>query len=234
MALSFNGKSQSLIATSSNYSSSSATFTGWIQPSVMSNYRDIMSISNSSNISSPPLRIYLNSSGKIVAEINSIYYIIILPVLGKSTLTSSSISTNKWINVALVIDNNVNTIKMYINGKVDTSTSYSGNFYDTGNSMIIGANRTGNSSYNNFFSGQMEDFRYYSRALTDFEIQTINNSLGRDGIQNSLVSRLKMNSGKKGAAISTNILSDYPNTITFTNRNSPVFGDQFLSFLRDK
>lgn len=89
------------------------------------------------------------------------------PFSRKTFLANQLLSTNTWYHIVGIVGS-TSTMKIYING-VLSSGNYSGSatsFFHTGHSGNIG--RVWDPT--TFFKGKIDDFRFYSRALTDAEI----------------------------------------------------------------
>ena len=95
----------------------------------------------------------------------------------------NSVPLNKWNNYTVVL--NGNTLNAYLNGNLITITTQNSNnglidfsFVKQGNSTstnIIGAENPA-SGFQNFFKGQIDDFRIYNRALSQAEITFLSNN----------------------------------------------------------
>jgi hypothetical protein len=115
-----------------------------------------------------------------------------------TTVNSSgpgAIVANTWAHVAGTYVNSTRLASLFINGAAaGTGTftnSSSVNFSATNEKNgRIGAGVDGTA---NFFDGDIEDARIYSRALSLAEILTIYTSRGRDGITFGLRGRWRMN-----------------------------------------
>ena len=81
-------------------------------------------------------------------------------VLNQTTL----LTTNKWYNIAAVIDTSSNNIKVYINGVLDVN--------QTINAMATSVDEIGRwkSGNVNFLNGSMASYKIYNKALTSSEI----------------------------------------------------------------
>lgn len=85
-----------------------------------------------------------------------------------STLTPSS---NTWYHITAVA--NGTNRRLYING---TANKYTGTGTSTGNGSIeltIGSKKNSGGTYFEFFDGQLDDIRYYKRALSDAEVNEL-------------------------------------------------------------
>jgi len=79
---------------------------------------------------------------------------------------TANIPLNTWTHLAATYDGT--TLKLYVNGTLVTSTSVSGNITVTNGMLRIG----GNSIWNEWFRGLIDEVRIYNRALSVTEIQT--------------------------------------------------------------
>lgn len=88
--------------------------------------------------------------------------------VGSSTLTS----TSNWYHVAAVFDAGAQKIRLYLNGNLDAEHNVT---YDTVHQsdapFILGANLN-NGQPTQFFDGLMDEWRVYTRALSQDEIRT--------------------------------------------------------------
>ncbi len=113
------------------------------------------------------------------------------PGTRKSMVSNSSISTNTWTHVAIVMTS-LTDMRIYVDCQ-DLGGTYSGN----GSSLVysdnagnIGRHDRDLGSSNEFFNGFLDDFRYWDRAISQSEImflcdQTLSSSDAGD-IKNSL------------------------------------------------
>ena len=76
-----------------------------------------------------------------------------------------------WVHMALVVDGATGTATWYVDGVVDASTSFAGPVRETGGGVFaVGALSVGSSSRMSE-AFDLDDFRLYSRALTQLEVQ---------------------------------------------------------------
>jgi len=95
-------------------------------------------------------------------------------VLNQTTLLNV---TNKWYNIAAVIDTSSNNIKVYINGVLDVN--------QTINAMATSVDEIGRwkSGNLNFLNGNMASYKIYNKALTATEVlQNYNATKNRFGL----------------------------------------------------
>ena len=77
-----------------------------------------------------------------------------------NVLSSSVIPFDTWVHVAIVVD--ATDVRIYINGKLDTKATIADNAASDSNFSISDAGQS--------LMGNLDEFRIYSRALTDDEI----------------------------------------------------------------
>ena len=87
-------------------------------------------------------------------------------------LSTNSISTNTWTHVAVTFDTSTKATKFYINGVLDGTytVSFTHNLADTPEIIKIGYD--GQSAY---FSGIMDDVRYFNSVLTADQVKLLYN-----------------------------------------------------------
>ena len=100
---------------------------------------------------------------------------------------NTPLSPNTWNHFALTWNASTTTLSFYINGVLQT-----GGFSGTAGSgaldlLTIGRRSDGVAA--SYLSGTIDDFRKYTRVLSQDELQTIHASEGSDGILNSLSNR---------------------------------------------
>jgi hypothetical protein len=86
------------------------------------------------------------------------------------TAEGATLPANTWTHVAGAYDGSV--LRLFINGVQAASTSISGSIASSTGPLRIG----GNSIWNEFFLGRIDEIRIYNRALTQSEIQSDMNS----------------------------------------------------------
>lgn len=77
--------------------------------------------------------------------------------------TSSFIAAANWFSVGGSVSGD--TMKLYVNGQLITSTTSNQYATNTSSNLLIGKSATGD-----FFNGQIDDLRFYNRALSDLEM----------------------------------------------------------------
>jgi uncharacterized protein YjbI with pentapeptide repeats len=146
---------------------------------------------------------------------------------GTGTLTGGSIYSNfggtitSWVHIAITLTKSTSTTVLYVNGRVWTSASNSYVNNPSGN-LRIGAGA--NESSASFFMGvgsQLDDFRIYSKILSESEIGTIiaNSSYSASFSVGANVI------GKGPVAIGgwqTLRYDDFPGTISYVNVSVPT------------
>ena len=100
-------------------------------------------------------------------------FIVNTPNNGNQHIEGGANPLNQWVHVAGVY--NGSQITLYINGVAINSLAVSGNIRTEAKPVIIGGNvnDTDPNSADELFTGQIDDVRFYNRALTAAEISTI-------------------------------------------------------------
>ncbi|MBK7557559.1 MAG: T9SS type A sorting domain-containing protein [Chitinophagaceae bacterium] len=83
---------------------------------------------------------------------------------------------NNWYHLTLTI--NGSTQKIFVNGVLQQSAnSFTSPTYVTGTSALLGAciNTDGNSVFDGYFQGKLDEFRIYNTALTDAQVLALHN-----------------------------------------------------------
>ena len=91
-----------------------------------------------------------------------------------------SIADDTWHHISAVLDQNVNTLSIYIDGVLSDSISTDGlsTITDSGSPLEIGRTfRQGWGVPSDYFDGSIDDIRIYNRALSSSEITQISNPL---------------------------------------------------------
>jgi hypothetical protein len=92
-------------------------------------------------------------------------------ITGKSfVLRSTGYSINNWYMVTATFDGS--TVKLYVNGILTNSQAISGSIQNSSQPLHFGR-RCGGSIYDQWFKGEIDDFRLYNRALTQNEINSL-------------------------------------------------------------
>jgi len=99
---------------------------------------------------------------------------------GEQTLTSTAVPINTWTHIAVTLSGN--TGALYVNGTpVATNTSMTLNPDDCNGPNTAAAdncNYIGKGSSGNYFNGQIDEFRVYSKALTGADITALQTLAG--------------------------------------------------------
>lgn len=139
------------------------TFVAWINPTAVN--AAILSYSpNSANVNGADLRLLINSSGKLRAEVTGGFF---------EYAAGSSLVNNGWVMVAAVFNGNTNTSSLYISsiGMLDSSMlSVSARAINTGGSasnFIIGGDHARS------YSGGIDMVAVYTGAATESELDAI-------------------------------------------------------------
>ena len=161
-----------------------------------------------------------------------------LPGVGKRTALSSSNSLNdgNWHHAAAVRDNAANLLRLYIDGVEDVTVDITGmDSLDSTRSAVLGAVlREDTGLPVEEYTGDIDDPRYYSRALSADEIQTIFTVRGIDMDVFDLQARFTLDEKSPGSTASGADVKDVgPNNLpTTTPGGSPTYVAGELRFLR--
>ncbi|MBU0509182.1 family 16 glycosylhydrolase, partial [bacterium] len=91
-----------------------------------------------------------------------------------SVLTSAQdINTNSWNHVTVVRDATNGIKRIYINGVHDAAAPFDNQSFANNSRQIFLAASVCNTSTHHFFRGRMDDVRFYTRVISDAEIQQL-------------------------------------------------------------
>jgi len=163
------------------------TIACWIKMHVVSGTQDLISKSGVSSDLSYGWR--LTSAG--ILELGT-------STDGTSFNTTSSVSTivvDTCYHLCMTHSTTAKTL--YINGVQDATGAGPGALFNSTVALHIG-DRTDGANNSNFF---MEDLRFYNRALSQAEVETIFACQGTDGIMQGGIARYQMDEGAPGVII---------------------------------
>jgi hypothetical protein len=179
--------------------------TAWVKPTVVNVTQDILH--NGAN-DGTGYSMRINSSGKLALDVAFV----------AALASTTSITPNIWTHVAIV--RNSGTWQCYINGVANGST-ITNNPNAVSNWGTLGASRNGAGTAANFFSGVLDDVRFYTRVVTPSELLTLvaNASVlnGTDISSSSLRAWYKLDES------SGNMADSSGNGLTMTAVNSPTY-----------
>jgi hypothetical protein len=159
-ALSFNGATSMVTVTHTPALrlANALTLSAWVKPDNLANWRTVV-MKNLAAGGGAPYGLYA-SDGSVPAGW--------LTTSGGplSAKGSTALPNSTWSNVALTYDGSTATV--YVNGAKAGELAVTGDTSDDGGALTIG----GNTIWNEFFSGQIDEVRVYNRALTGAELQT--------------------------------------------------------------
>jgi N,N-dimethylformamidase beta subunit-like, C-terminal/Concanavalin A-like lectin/glucanases superfamily/Bacterial Ig-like domain/Bacterial Ig domain/Calx-beta domain len=131
---------------------------------------------------------------------------------------SSQLATNTWTHLAATYDGTA--LKMYVNGTLATSLPLSGSIDVTSGALRIG----GNNIWGEWFSGQIDEVRVYSRALAPSEIQTdMNTPIGGADTTAPTVSSVAPANGATGVLTDTNVTATFSESVNPTTVTTSTF-----------
>ena len=106
-------------------------------------------------------------------NLGQLFFRPLLTVAGSFVYFSGNtlVQVGQWYHVAMTYDGSF--LKLYVNGNLDGSAAATGPIATSTQPFRIGGDETGW-----FFNGLVDELAFYSRALTDAEVQAIYNSAG--------------------------------------------------------
>lgn len=211
MPLSFGGGNDGVVMGSPSESFSAATVTAWIYSRADSGDGDRTICTRQEE---PPGDIYnqfvLRSDGTTIEWRCR-------QSDGSNIDTDCSFSLNTWTFLAGTVANS-GKIRLYKNGVQEEEQDF-GTLEATVNPILIGADRD-DTTYTNFWEGEIADVRVYNRELTAIEIMDIYVCRGKDKNMKSLVMRCPL-SDATGTA--TSVMDIGPNKYSSTMLSSPTW-----------
>lgn len=157
-AYTFNGSTSSVsVGTDEAFSSAGFTLSAWVRPTTLNSANTIMAKETSYKYrlnSSGQLNVMLNTAGTGSWTTNVTY-------------TGTAISTNTWAHVVMTFNEDTRQITGYINGAQVGTTAGSIITGFSSQPLVIGSYNTSGSEG---FTGQIDDARFYNRALTATEV----------------------------------------------------------------
>lgn len=147
----------------------SMTYSFWFNASAVTDYTQIFSKT-----------IAASSQGRIISFFESgklVFFFQPETSVNAQVATTTTISTNTWYHVALVLDR-ADKLKIYLNGTLDNGTASNNNLipfgvssYNTNHPFRIGAGTNSDSTTaSGFFNGKIDEFGVWNRVLTTTEI----------------------------------------------------------------
>jgi hypothetical protein len=154
-------------------------------------------------------------------------------VTGVQAAVPTALALNTWYHLAMTYDGT--NILLYKDGVLIGSGTRTLTFGADTSGVVIGANAqsAGDTNIQEFFLGNLEDLRVYSRVLSANELVTIMNSAGRDAIFNNILFHLRMNELSAGTATGANsIKDDSINSLHATPYGSCVYAPEYRTLTR--
>ncbi|MFN7161311.1 MAG: LamG-like jellyroll fold domain-containing protein [Candidatus Gracilibacteria bacterium] len=151
---------------------SKITLSAWVNPSTLSGHRSIIT-KYSSNISQSSWYLEIADGGGLsfgVYQDSSTYRGVTTPA---GTLTA-----NTWQHVTGVFSSVDQSLTVYVNGVVQSVTVAGGtvtSIADSSAPVFIGAITPGSGVISDYWSGSIDDVRFFNRALTQTEVTNIYN-----------------------------------------------------------
>lgn len=149
-------------------------------------------------------RVYLSTTNKVVVT-----------WAGGTTLTATTaLPSSEWHNIAVIYSSG--SIKLYIDGVLD-STVASAAPVSTINTFSIGAEYRSKSDTRNFFTGDIDEFRLWDKAITLTELKFVMN---QEILQNG--------TGTKGGVLQTTITKNDISTLNWSNLQAYYSMNSFI------
>ncbi|HEY7118821.1 MAG TPA: Ig-like domain-containing protein [Tepidisphaeraceae bacterium] len=211
-ALSFNGTNSwvTVADSASLHLTNGMTLEAWVNPTSLTGWETAImkerpaglayALYTSDNTSKPPAG-YLNKGGADVSAVGT-----------------TNLSLNTWTHLALTY--NGSTLRLYVNGTQVRSKNVSGNIVSSTGALRIG----GNSSWGEYFAGQLDEIRIYNRALSQAEVQTDMNTPVGPAAPDTTFPTVAMTAPADGATVSGTSTTVSANA----SDNVGVVGVQFL------
>ena len=175
----------------------------WIRPTganALANDRTIVSKYDGST----GFRVYLSTNNKVNVTWN-----------GGTTLTSNTTLPNsEWHNIAVIYSSGL--IRLYIDGVLDSTVASAAPVANT-HTFSIGAENRTKSDTRNFFSGDIDEFRLWNKAITLTELKFVMN---QEIQQNGTITR--------GAVLPTSISKNDINTLNWSNLQAYYSMNSFI------
>lgn len=126
---------------------------------------------------------------------------------------SSVIPSNQWIHV--VLSNASNNTTLYVNNVLQSSYSEIFSFTNNLYALYIGARGYSTAIPVDFFNGQIDDFRIYSRALTPSDINELFNqpNPATNSVETLISERYEVNIFPNPSSDKIQLVSDFKNEI---------------------
>lgn len=109
---------------------------------------------------------------------------------GTGIVTSPATSDGKWENITITkenLDNGKYTLKFYINGEQTyTGECDASQVIDKVTDLIIGSHKNKTDKDNGQFTGDIDDLRFYERALTADDVKALYNAKADDAVNSQL------------------------------------------------
>jgi len=142
----------------------------WVRPNgqnTLSNNRTIAAKYNGTT----GYRVYLSTDNKVNVAWSG----------GTALVSSTALPDTKWHNIAIIYS--TGSIKLYIDGVLDSTVSSSAPATNT-HSFAIGAEYRSKSDIQNYFKGDIDEFRLWNKAITVSQMRyIINQEIVQNGIE---------------------------------------------------
>lgn len=234
MALNFNDANSERVDIGNpsvlNFGSGDLTIMAWVNTTAPNNHRGNVIGKGSGFAGGKRYRLHFdNKGGSIQVEIDD-------DNPDKILLISATVQNDgNWHHAVGVRDGN--NLRLYIDGAEDANspvdiTGY-GDLDNTRPAQLGSSIDEPSGDFIEFWDGDIDDGRYYGRALSPAEIATIFASKGHDGIVDDLRARFTFMEKAPGVTASGSDVKDIgPNSLATTSINTPTYSEGELAFRR--
>ena len=200
---SFDGVDDVMKVGNANNLNSTFSLMTWVRPTganASANDRTIVSKFNGTT----GYRVYLSTNNKVNVTWS-----------GGTTLTSATaLPTNEWHNIAIIYSGG--SMRLYIDGVLDSTVSSAAPTNNT-NTFSIGAEYRTKSDTRNFFKGDIDEFRYWDKAISLSELKF---SMNQEILQNGTLT--------KGAIIPATITQNDLSALNWSNLQAYYSMNSFI------
>lgn len=164
-ALNFNGSSSMVTIADANHFdlTNGMTIEAWVRPTSINGWETVVLKESSDDLA---YALYADNNGNDAGQPRRPNVSIRQGDTTYMANGSSQLPINTWTHLAATYDGSV--LREYVNGALSGSTTQSGSINTSSGALRIG----GNTIWNEWFNGRIDEVRIYNRALGQSEIQT--------------------------------------------------------------